>query len=128
MHSDLVRSSDVRIFTEAVAGDEVQVHRGQALSHVGVAPGSWGWRALRDYVVGTLQARHGTVERPPAHIEAGIFKGFVKRWGPEEAARIAIYVCEVCEGRWGSRPIRVTAFCKAADPWFSQKVLERMDA
>jgi hypothetical protein len=73
----------------------------------------WSWSDLRDYVVHEIERRFGTFPRD-AKKEFGIFSRFVKEHG-EQAAAIAKYAFEVCDGWWQGAPISVNRFCKGSD-------------
>lgn len=86
----------------------------------------WDWSDLRDYVVHEIESRFGPFPRE-THKEIGIFKGFMKRWGPD-AEVIARYAFEVENGRWAGAPISVYRFCQNSDPYFAEVILERVRA
>lgn len=84
----------------------------------------WAWDDLRDYVVAEVEQRFGTFPRD-SRKEAAIFKSFLSRW-PEKAQAIAKYAFEVEDGRWAGAPISINRFCKGSDPYFSEKIVERV--
>jgi hypothetical protein len=81
------------------------------------ATGAWSWEQLRDYVVSQIEARWGARPRDPMK-EAGIFKGFVARWG-DQSETIARVAFEVHGGMWNGAPMSVQRFCKGSDPYFA---------
>lgn len=111
-----------------VVKDHVAV-RPEGRTHLASDIDSWTWRELRDYVNEALVERFGLIEHtdPQWSVkEMGIFKGFIRRWGPERAARIAHYAIEVCDARWQGRPIKALSFCKGSDPFFATPIAERL--
>ena len=78
----------------------------------------WGWSDLRDYVVREIEKRFGAFPRDLVK-EAGIFKGFMNRWG-EKAPAIAKAAFEVHDGMWRGAPIAVTRFTVGNDPYFAR--------
>ena len=85
----------------------------------------WGWEDLRDFVVAEVEARHGAQHRDQ-YKEAGIFKGFLARYG-ERAVPIALLAFgSIFDGMWRSAPITVTRFCKGSDPYFADLLAQRL--
>lgn len=112
-----------------VVRDHVAVRSAPTKGHLAVSDESWTWRELRDYVVSGLTQRFGPPEHTDPHWavkEAGTFKGFIRRWGPERAASIARYAIEVCDARWQGRPITTKSFCQGSDPYFAIPIAERI--
>lgn len=89
-----------------------------------ISAGDWGWEALRDYVVFKIQSRWGFFPRNPLK-EAGIFKSFVTRWGPQ-AGPIARYAFEFADGIWMGDPISITRFTKGSDPYFAAVIVKKL--
>lgn len=122
---------DVRGVTRmTVVKDHVAVRPAPSQTHLAADASDWTWRELRDFVVTGLAARFGAVEVTDpnwAVKEVGTFKGFIKRWGPQQAASIAHYAIEVCDARWQGRPITVNSFCKGSDPYFAQPIADRLN-
>jgi hypothetical protein len=85
----------------------------------------WNWSDLRDYVVGEIEAAHGPQVRDPKK-EAGIFKGFISRWGIEKAVAISRAAFQVHGGMWRNAPISVNRFCKGSDPYFAQPIADNL--
>ena len=109
---------------EVVVEEEVSVIRRPSTSRAYLGKSQWAWDDLRDYVVAEIEARFGAFPRD-SRKEAGIFKSFLSRW-PDQAAEIARYAFEVCDGRWGGAPISVNRFCKGSDPYFAEKIVARL--
>lgn len=86
----------------------------------------WSWQDLRDYVVHSIEKRHGTFPRD-AKKESGIFSRFHREYGAD-AGRIAQYAFEVCDGWWKNSPVSVSRFTKGSDPYFAAPILERLSA
>lgn len=84
----------------------------------------WTWEDLRDYVMGQIVAHHGPQLRNPVK-EAGIFKGFMARYG-DKAVGIARFAFEQQRGMWQRAPISVTRFCKGSDPYFADQIAKRL--
>jgi len=84
----------------------------------------WTWEDLRDYVMGQIVAHHGPQLRNPVK-EAGIFKGFMARYGVQ-AVGIARFAFEQQRGMWQRAPISVTRFCKGSDPYFADVIAKRL--
>lgn len=84
----------------------------------------WTWGDLRDYVITEAEKRSGPQLRNLAK-EAGIFKGFIARYGIEDAVMVAVAAFEIYEGVWRSAPIGVSRFTKGNDPYFSDIILQR---
>lgn len=93
-------------------------------THLVSTSDTWTWQQLRDYVVDRIEARSGKFPRNPV-TEAGIFKGFITRYG-DCAGAIAKFAFETCEGMWKGSPVGVTRFCKNSDPYFAQPILDRL--
>lgn len=98
----------------------------EARAFVAKDEASWGWDDLRDYVVAQIEQRFGVFPRD-AKKEAGIFKAFLSRYG-DKAPAIARYAFETCDGFWCGAPISVNRFCKGSDPYFGDKIVERLVA
>lgn len=84
----------------------------------------WDWSHFRDYVITEIEKAHGPQPRNPKK-EKAIFTSFLARYGAD-AMVIAKQAFEVYKGYWGNGPIAVTRFCKASDPYFADKILERI--
>ncbi len=84
----------------------------------------WTWQDLRDYVITEAEKRSGPQIRNLAK-ESGIFKGFISRYGIEDAVMVAVAAFEMYEGIWRSAPIGVSRFTKGNDPYFSDVILQR---
>lgn len=89
-------------------------------------PRGWDWSDLRDYVVHEHERRFGTFPRD-SRKEHGIFTRFLREYG-EDAARIARYAFDECDGVWHGAPVRVERFARGSDPYFSQVILDRLRA
>lgn len=87
-------------------------------------PEAWGPGELRDYVVSQIEEFHGAFPRE-ARKEHSIFTRFHKEFGAD-AARIALYVFETCDGIWRSAPVSITRFCRGSDDYFARPILERL--
>lgn len=87
--------------------------------------GSWDWRKVRDYVVCEIERRQGPQSYDHNKL-IGIFKGFVARWGEEDAKSISEYVFEMADGVWQGRPVAVTSWCSGADPYFATPIAQRL--
>lgn len=85
----------------------------------------WSWGDLRDYVITEAEKRSGAQIRNVAK-EAGIFKGFISRYGIIDAVMVAMAAFEIYEGVWYSAPIGVSRFTKGNDPYFADVILQRM--
>lgn len=96
----------------------------QSRSHLLKARAQWGWQEVRDYVVTEIEARFGAFPRD-AKKEYGIFSRFAKQYG-ERAGDIAAYAFETCDGWWLNAPVSVTRFCKGSDPYFGDRILQRL--
>lgn len=93
-------------------------------THVMAPMDEWGWEELRDYVVGSIETRHGAFPRN-MKTEHQIFKSFAKRWG-NQAGAIARYAFEVSDGIWRGAPISVNRFCLNSDEFFASIIAERL--
>lgn len=93
-------------------------------SYVARDTDQWTWQDVRDYVVREIEQRFGTFPRDLVK-ESGIFKSFASRWG-SKAGLIAKCAFEVHDGMWRGAPISVTRFTKGSDPYFSEKLAERL--
>lgn len=111
----------------AVVTQEVTTSRtGTAESSFLLKPAAqWTWSDLRDYVITEAEKRFGPQVRDPKK-EAGIFKGFIGRYGIQDAVMIAMTAFEVYQGTWRSAPIGVTRFTKGNDPFFADVILGRL--
>lgn len=89
-----------------------------------IASGAWGWEEVRDYVVTQVELRWGAQPRDPLK-EAGIFKGFVSRWGGK-AESIARAAFEVHGGMWKGAPVQVGRFAKGSDPYFAEIIAQHV--
>jgi hypothetical protein len=85
----------------------------------------WTWEDLRDYVMGQIVAYHGPQLRNTVK-EAGIFRGFMARYGGPAAVAIARFAFEQQRGMWQRAPITVTRFCKGSDPYFADPIVRRL--
>lgn len=85
----------------------------------------WTWEDLRDYVMGQIVAYHGPQLRNSVK-EAGIFKGFMARYGGPTAVAIARFAFEQQRGMWQRAPVTVTRFCRGSDPYFSDIIARRL--
>lgn len=120
-HTSVVIRETPTLVTEKVTVKPVAA----PATHLLQDEGSWDWRALRDYVVREIEARHG----PQAHndkTEPAIFKSFLSRW-EGNAVRIAKAAFELYDGMWGNAPISVNRFCKGSDEFFAAKILSRLE-
>jgi hypothetical protein len=97
-------------------------HAGTA--HVGKDPEAWDWEAVRDYVVRSIEERHGVFPRN-FKTEPSIFKSFSNRWG-NQAGPIAKMAFEVFDGVWKGAPISVNRFCIGSDVYFAAPLAERL--
>lgn len=93
-------------------------------THVLKSESEWGWEELRDYVVSSIEKRHGAFPRN-FKTEASIFKSFIVRWGAQAPA-IARFAFEFSDGMWHNAPISVNRFCKNSDPYFAQPISQRL--
>jgi hypothetical protein len=84
----------------------------------------WGWEEVRDYVVSSIEARHGAFPRN-FKTEGSIFKSFTNRWGTKAGA-IAKAAFEEFDGMWKGAPISVNRFCVGSDPYFAAPLSERV--
>lgn len=98
---------------------------GARASYLMVDTADWTWQELRDYVVKQLSDRNIRYAAIPAERLASIFKGFHARWG-DQAAAIARYAFEICEGYWKSAPITPVRFSKNSDPYFASLIAPRL--
>jgi hypothetical protein len=80
------------------------------------------WRSLQAYVVDQIIEIHGPFFRRDALKESGTFKGFISRWGYENAMAIARAAFEAHGGMWYNSPVRVERFTKGSDPYFAQPI------
>lgn len=95
-------------------------------SRVDLLTPEWDWRALRDYITSSLKALGRPPEtRPPAQV-AGIYRGFISRWGPVTAERIARYAIEVERGTWRGQSIDAGRFTAGSDPHFGVVIAHRL--
>lgn len=118
---------DIRLGAEdAVQVTDVMHRVKPSESRRDMISGEWGWEELRDYVVRKIEERWGTSPRDPLK-EAGIFKGFVGRWG-DQAKPIAIAACEVHGCLWRSAPLTITRFTKGNDPYFASVIAANLPA
>ncbi len=95
-----------------------------SLSRRDMVSGEWGWEEVRDYVTRKIEERWGASPRDPLK-EAGIFKGFVGRWGAQ-AKDIAVAACEVHGCIWRSAPLSITRFTKGNDPYFAAVIASNL--
>jgi hypothetical protein len=93
-------------------------------THVLKGESEWGWEELRDYVVSSIEKRHGAFPRN-YKTEASIFKAFISRWG-SQAPAIARFAFEFSDGMWHNAPISVNRFCKASDAYFAVPISQRL--
>lgn len=118
---------DIRLGAEDASQVSDVMHRVRPLeSRRDMISGEWGWEECRDYVVRKIEERWGTSPRDPLK-EAGIFKGFVGRWG-SQAKPIAIAACEAHGCIWRSAPLTVTRFTKGNDPYFASVIAANLTA
>jgi hypothetical protein len=75
-----------------------------------------GWKQLRDYVIGQIEATSGPFPRDIRR-ENTIFMGFADRW--REAEAIARYAFEECGGIWKGAPVSVARFSETSDSYFA---------
>jgi hypothetical protein len=88
-------------------------------------PTQWDWRQLRDYVLRSIDERHGPhPSRDEAKITA-VFKSFAARWG-NQAGPIAVFAFDQMDGFWNSAPITVARFTKNSDQYFAGPISERL--
>lgn len=85
---------------------------------------SWGWEEVRDYVVSSIEARHGAFPRN-FKTEGSIFKSFTNRWGAK-AGSIATLAFTEFDGMWKGAPIAVNRFCVGSDPYFAAPLADRL--
>lgn len=85
----------------------------------------WNWTDLRDYIVVEIEKRHGPQVRDPKK-EAGVVKGFISRWGIQQAHAIARAAFEVHDGWWRNAPISINRFTRGSDPYFASVIAERL--
>jgi hypothetical protein len=86
----------------------------------------WGWRELRDYVDASLRRLGLPAETRESAQVAGIYKGFIARWGAFGAEQIARYVMDVERGVWMGQPVDASRFTKGADTWFGAIIAGRL--
>lgn len=98
--------------------------RSERTAYMATSDDQWSWQDLRDYVFREIESRFGPQPRDPK-IEAGIFKGFIGRWGADAAA-IARHAFEVADGYWKGAPISRSRFTQNCDPYFAQPIAERL--
>jgi hypothetical protein len=95
-------------------------------SHLLKADADWSAEDLRNYVMGEIERLHGPQIRDAVK-EKAIFTSFMGRWGAQ-AVPIARFAFEVQRGLWSRAPISRNRFTKGSDPYFAQKIAERLDA
>lgn len=88
------------------------------------SPMDWSWEQLRDYVVRSVEERHGPQARDLIK-ETAIFKSFAARWG-NQAGPIARFAFEQQDGFWRSAPVTVGRFTKGSDAYFAGPISERL--
>lgn len=88
------------------------------------SPMNWSWEQLRDYVVRSVEERHGPQARDAIR-EASIFKSFAARWG-NQAGPIARFAFEQQDGFWRSAPVTASRFTKGNDAYFAGPISERL--
>lgn len=84
----------------------------------------WTWEDLRDYVVYQIEQKFGPWPRSQFK-EMGTFKRFHADWGTQ-AAQIARYAFETCDGWWSSAPVSINRFTKGSDPFFAVVIADRL--
>lgn len=107
-----------------VITQHVVVRPSASSTHVLKPVDQWGWEEVRDYVVGSIEARHGAFPRN-FKTEGSIFKSFTNRWGAK-AGLIAKIAFEEFDGMWKGAPISVNRFCVGSDPYFAAPLSERV--
>lgn len=125
--TDLSGSTRVVVKTTAPVVTErvtVTVAPSAASTHVLKGESEWGWEELRDYVVASIEKRHGAFPRN-FKTEASIFKSFIGRWGTQAPA-IARFAFDFADGMWHNAPISVNRFCKASDVYFAIPISQRL--
>lgn len=110
--------------TSPVITQSVVVRPSASSKHVLKPVDQWGWEEVRDYVVTSIEAKHGPFPRN-FKTEGSIFKSFANRWGAQ-AGPIAKVAFTEFEGMWRGAPISVNRFCVASDKYFSQPLSERI--
>lgn len=115
------RSQNVTVASAPAVTERVRI--GTTTERAYLIAGDWGWREVRDYVVEQMQQRWGAPQRPPVTKEAGIFKGFVGRWGTT-AEMIVRYIFERRDGIVDGRRVKITDFTSAADARVAGPVAE----
>ena len=118
---------DIRTSHQAVDFDEVAAIVRPLASRSDLLSDEWGWQELRDYVVGQIESRWGARPRDP-NKESGIFKGFITRWGAQNARRIAEVAFTVHGGQWRGAPISIERFCKGSDEYFAAVIMRNIAA
>jgi hypothetical protein len=121
---ELIEFEDTDLFPRHEGGVKVEVSTPiHITSEVIIEPQTEEqWRSLRDYVIDKIIEIHGPFPRKDAAKEAGIFKGFINRWGYANAMAIARAAFEAHGGMWYNSPIRVERFTKGSDPYFARQV------
>lgn len=126
-----VRSSSVlgiTVTTEAISESEARAISDRVVASASrthlTATGEWTWEQLRDYTVSQIEQKWGARPRDPMK-EAGIFKGFISRWG-SQAETIARIAFEVHGGIWNGAPVSVQRFCKGSDPYFAAVIAKNI--
>lgn len=120
-------TTTVRQVQAVTATETVRVVPNRASGFLGKPTSEWNWSDLRDYIVTEVEARHGAQVRDPKK-ESGICKGFIARWGIEQAVAIAQAAFEVYGGMWRSSPITITRFTKNSDPYFAEIIVQNLSA
>lgn len=77
------------------------------------------------YVIG--EAERLTGPQLPVPVAEEIFSGFIARFGPEEAWRIAHAAIEVHRGMWVGAPITPRRFLPGHDGFFARPILALLD-
>ncbi len=105
--------------------ESIRVVPADARGFLGKPPLEWNWSDLRDYIITEVERRHGPQIRD-AKKESGIIKGFISRWGIEQAVGIAQAAFKVHDGMWRNAPITITRFTKGSDPYFAQIIADSL--
>lgn len=106
--------------------ETIRVMPNKSQGHLSGRPVSeWNWSDLRDFIIESIEQRHGPQVRDPKK-EAGIIKSFISRWGIEQAHAIARAAFDVHDGMWRNAPITITRFAKGSDPYFASVIAENI--
>lgn len=107
--------------------ETVRVTPNRSREHLSGRPVSeWNWSDLRDFIIESIEQRHGPQVRDPKK-ESGIIKSFISRWGIERAHAIAKAAFDVHDGMWRNAPITINRFAKGSDPYFAAIIADRLN-